>query len=201
MQYRRFVSARCRFNSDWGINMITLRCEKCKKSFQRKPSDVKRSATGNYFCSRSCSATYNNRLRKSKHVWDCLNCGKTNESRIGRPGKYCSNMCQGEYRRKEIVRKWLSEERVTLPNRSTLEWYYRKSDKYTCTLCGLDDRWNGKIIVLQFDHIDGNYKNNSPQNIRPLCPNCHSQTDTYCNRNMGNGRDIRRERYEKRKKK
>jgi 5-methylcytosine-specific restriction endonuclease McrA len=48
-----------------------------------------------------------------------------------------------------------------------------------CTLCGIPPEWNGLPLSLQLDHIDGNYRNNLPENLRMLCPNCHTQTDTY----------------------
>lgn len=54
-----------------------------------------------------------------------------------------------------------------------------------CSSCGLTSEWNGRSIVLQLDHIDGNNKNNLLGNLRILCPNCHSQTHTYC-RSKGN---------------
>lgn len=41
--------------------------------------------------------------------------------------------------------------------------------------------WNGKKLVLQVDHIDGDDSNNLIENLRLLCPNCHTQTETYSN--------------------
>lgn len=49
---------------------------------------------------------------------------------------------------------------------------------YSCLHCGLSE-WLGKSIKLELDHIDGNNKNNSRNNLRLLCPNCHSFTDTW----------------------
>lgn len=55
--------------------------------------------------------------------------------------------------------------------------------KYECTgdNCILVDVWNGKLLRLHIDHKDGNYWNNKRVNLRFLCPNCHSQTDTWGN--------------------
>ena len=49
-----------------------------------------------------------------------------------------------------------------------------------CAICGVEDRWCGRPLVLHVDHIDGDASNNLRQNLRLLCPNCHSQTATYC---------------------
>ena len=50
---------------------------------------------------------------------------------------------------------------------------------YKCVECGITDSWNGKKITLQLDHIDGDNNNNKLENLRFLCPNCHSQTETH----------------------
>lgn len=56
-----------------------------------------------------------------------------------------------------------------------------------CDTCKNPEMWNDKPLRFQIDHIDGNKKNNSRSNHRLLCPNCHTQTDTW-----GNKRRIER---------
>ncbi len=57
--------------------------------------------------------------------------------------------------------------------------------KDRCVECGVGSIWNGKSITLHLDHIDGVSDNHQIDNLRILCPNCHSQTDTYCGKNNG----------------
>lgn len=51
---------------------------------------------------------------------------------------------------------------------------------HKCSICNLSE-WLGSDISLELDHIDGDNRNNSVDNVRVLCPNCHSQTPTYRN--------------------
>lgn len=61
---------------------------------------------------------------------------------------------------------------------------YKKGLKQPeCEICGLGPIWNGKPITHHLDHIDGNARNHSLDNLQILCPNCHSQTDTYAGKN------------------
>lgn len=52
-----------------------------------------------------------------------------------------------------------------------------------CSACNLKGIWNGLPIVLQLDHINGINNDNRLENLRILCPNCHSQTNTFAGKN------------------
>ena len=51
-----------------------------------------------------------------------------------------------------------------------------------CEICEITE-WQGNPIAMQLDHIDGNSHNHLLNNLRIICPNCHSQTETYCGKN------------------
>ncbi|MBV8344438.1 MAG: HNH endonuclease [Candidatus Eremiobacteraeota bacterium] len=52
-----------------------------------------------------------------------------------------------------------------------------------CRSCGLSE-WQGKPLNMHIDHINGVRDDNRLENLRMLCPNCHSQTPTYGGRNL-----------------
>lgn len=54
--------------------------------------------------------------------------------------------------------------------------------EYKCAICGIDS-WQGKKLSLQLDHINGINNDHRIENLRFLCPNCHSQTETYAGKN------------------
>ena len=54
--------------------------------------------------------------------------------------------------------------------------------QHKCEKCGITE-WNGQPTPIELDHIDGNRHNNTIENLRILCPNCHAQTSTYRGRN------------------
>ena len=59
---------------------------------------------------------------------------------------------------------------------------------HQCSSCG-GVEWAGVPIPIELDHIDGNSDNNSIDNLRLLCPNCHALTPTYRGKNKVSARD------------
>ena len=113
----------------------------------------------------------------------CINCNKNfyydDKSKMG---KFCSNKCSGEYK---VYQSSLLIEQGKIDQPSTLKKYISNARGYKCEECGISE-WNKKTLSLHLDHIDGNSDNNFPNNIRLLCPNCHSQTETFSGRNKKN---------------
>jgi DNA-binding CsgD family transcriptional regulator len=54
-----------------------------------------------------------------------------------------------------------------------------------CEICGIA-AWNGRPISLALHHVNGDRSDNRLENLQLLCPNCHSQTDTFAGRNRRN---------------
>jgi Zn finger protein HypA/HybF involved in hydrogenase expression len=58
-----------------------------------------------------------------------------------------------------------------------------------CSNCGIGNSWQGNPLTLQLDHINGVSDDNTLSNLRLLCPNCHSQTETFA------GKSTKRKKY------
>ncbi|MEW2566566.1 HNH endonuclease signature motif containing protein [Streptomyces sp. NPDC047070] len=49
-----------------------------------------------------------------------------------------------------------------------------------CAECGTGPEWLGDPMTLEIDHISGDWADDRAENLRLLCPNCHSVTSTWC---------------------
>ncbi len=67
--------------------------------------------------------------------------------------------------------------------------YLKETRGERCEICGWSEvNPNSRAIPLHVDHIDGDYRNNRPENLRLLCPNHHALTSTYGSLTRGKGR-------------
>jgi len=160
--------------------------------------------TENKFCNKSCSASFNNKgvrrhgnpkiiLSKEGKIIPKPLCKKCGKECSQNKSTFCSAKCHKKYEYLQRVSMWI-EGTYKTKSRNFFRKYLIETQGYECSCCSISE-WNGKSIVLEIDHIDGNSENNRPNNLRFICPNCHSQTDTYKGKNVGKGRHYRRERY------
>ena len=171
-------------------NLNPSLCKNCKISLEYKSKK-------NTFCSKNCAANFNNSLRDSvknnrKAIWNCTHCNKEHYTKLSKIGKFCNNQCQHNFRYQERLTDWLV--RNNKVGKSVIKRYLGETYGKRCSNCGIE-AWCGKEIVLELEHKDGNSENNVVENLCLLCPNCHSQTPTFKGKNKGNGRHIRRTRY------
>lgn len=131
--------------------------------------------------------------RKIKY---CKNCGKElNE----RHKTYCDNKCQKEFEYKQYIQRWKDGIEDGLSGEYGISRHIKKYlfDKYkcVCSKCGWSElNIFTNTIPLEVHHIDGDYTNNTEDNLQLLCPNCHSLTETYKSANK-NGRTERKKYY------
>jgi len=144
------------------------------------------------FCSKSCSAIFNNiknpkRKKKPEPLLLCQNpeCKNTFTKNRGSTGRYCKKTCFHEHTKIKKIEKFLEGKLNDLAIRkTTIRNFLIKRQGGLCLICGNPPIHNKKPIVFIVDHIDGNWKNNDEKNIRAICPNCNSQTDTFTGKNM-----------------
>lgn len=157
------------------------------------------------FCSRSCSATFNNTL-KPKRVrqkpntnlpqtqyfsipdFECKICGCIYNKRT----KYCSKNCYEVSRKNDRKHQF---ENGMLSSISCRTYLIKKhgTSCWSCDWSGVNPTSN--LPIIELEHKDGDSTNNKPDNLELLCPNCHAMTPTYKALNMGKGRHKRMQRY------
>ena len=128
----------------------------------------------------------------------CLGCNKALVTR--HQVKYCSQKCQATTKYKKSLKGWkdgITNGAAGIQTKvlsASIRRYLFEKHNNKCSQCDWGERnsVSGKI-PLEIDHIDGNSENNREENLRLLCPNCHSLTPYFRNLNKGKGRKWRME--------
>ncbi len=97
-----------------------------------------------------------------------------------------NRIANNKFSKECVINKWLirgSKVKSWSLKQKLFEFGFRVNE---CCLCGNNGMWNNKSLVLHLDHIDGDKRNNTLINLRILCPNCHSQTETFGVKNKKN---------------
>ena len=98
-------------------------------------------------------------------------------------------MGQGWSKGKVFREKWKSTDMLLINDSLRSSAYIRKRilrdglKENKCEICGQGEIWNGNQLTLQLDHINGIHSDNRIENLRILCPNCHTQTPTHSGKN------------------
>ena len=146
-------------------------CPRCSKAFEPRKSGYQRK-----FCSRTCS---NSRewsteiqLKRSTSVKLAMSRKSQTErlafSQKGRETAILNRRSRLESESFDLLNGNLKRERILLEQEGQ------------CAICSGPQVWNGKPLTFHLDHVSGDRSDNSRTNLRLVCPNCHSQTDTYC---------------------
>lgn len=129
----------------------------------------------------NCQRTFKNIFSMSAHKGHCLGLSDTThleKFRTWNKGKVLSNVAEIF---SENSRFCTGHVKKTLIKLALKDWQ--------CELCGIAE-WQNKAIVLELDHINGKNRDHRIENIRFLCPNCHSQTFNFRGRNINTGKKV-----------
>jgi hypothetical protein len=215
-----FCSKQCLHEHMTISNPITVSCANCASQITRLSHEMSQSKSGNFFCDRSCAATYNNskypkREKKIKSIptkspkppklpqeRKCLSCSFTLDSKRiycdrCRPAIISAKSKEHwDSLRASFIIQWKKGEVDGSKGEGQVSSHIRKYlfEKYQskCSECGwarINPATNK--IPLEIDHIDGDWNNHKEENLRLLCPSCHSITPTFRSLNNGHGRTNR----------
>ena len=153
-------------------------CKKCGKEF--KPQKGLKS-----YCSLVCR---NSRERSEETKQKISEGVKASQQFIlGSKQRYVDYQTLGK-KLKEIADNKILESEYTTLSYERLKKRVVLEQNHKCNHCGIDE-WNGKTIALELEHKDGNHSNNRRDNLEAICPNCHSQTETWRGRNKQHRRN------------
>lgn len=165
--------------------MEKYNCGKCGTSFERPIKGYKKK-----FCSRKCA--------NSRQFSD-----EINEKRAASNRKAWKQMAPEILEKRKKNMHLITEKRMQTYQDNFMAADFNTLQSGTkrrrvmleqsgcCLHCDINE-WLGQPITLELDHIDGNNKNETRENLRFLCPNCHALTPTWRGRNNTRDKKSRR---------
>jgi 5-methylcytosine-specific restriction endonuclease McrA len=124
----------------------------------------------------------------------CKFCGSKNEGFTRKDRQFCGHVCQQAFNQKVLTEAWLNGEIPGWKGKTRqlcnyVRKYLHETRGTACEDCGWDKRHpiDGAVLT-EIDHKDGDAENCSPDNLKILCPNCHSMTPTFRRRNLASKR-------------
>jgi len=154
-------------------------CPKCGTSHEK---------SGKYCC-RSCAnsrvfsaETIEKKRKKSLENWSQFNEEERKAIHKAKMSKYDFDEHQRKVQEKNRERSWSRPYEEMAHDSLRKRLLFERNN--VCEECGTGNTYNGKPLSLELDHIDGNNSNNKIENLRILCPNCHSQTPTHRSKNI-----------------
>lgn len=141
------------------------------------------------------STVHKQRYKKPKEKRFCCYCGLSLQKKSQK--KFCSMNCSLLARWENKKENLLSSNNRNVSSNTLKKFLIEEMKIKNCCLCNQKPFWNGKRLVLQLDHIDGDSDNNNINNLRLLCPNCHTQTETFASKGKGSRyrKDTKRNSY------
>lgn len=173
---------------------VEVVCTYCASYFYRAKGKTLRPGYRTY-CDKLCQQKHSDLEKSKSGRRKCQHCSSPCGHRT-----FCKGTaCKKEFQSQAYIDRWLRGEE-TGNTADHLHPYVRayclKKAGNKCSEC----EWSrvhpvtGKV-PLTVDHVDGNHKNSTPQNLKVLCPSCHALTPTYGALNKGKGRRTRRKSY------
>lgn len=159
--------------------MYMFPCTKCDRTFE-----TQRGLNGHQVAHKE-GQRYKKSRRQTPSTYNCQECSIECTIGYSKDNKFCSNRCQQDWMWKNITIPRIESGKATHNSYVILKRYLEEKVGNVCSECGQTQVWNGKPLTLQVDHKDGDSDNNFPSNIRLLCPNCHTQTETFGTKGKG----------------
>lgn len=163
------------------------KCANCHKGIRRRPSELKNSITGNHFCSRTCSASYNNKAfpKKRKNTTTTITpkiCNKC-QSVFFTPRKSLCHKCSSGLNKDRLLSNVIYDRHHKSSAyafvRTRARAIAKKLGWKSCRNCEYDKHIEichiKPISDFPYDSMLSDINNKS--NLIPLCPNCHWEFD------------------------